>query len=61
MCLTEGTQNALHTDLVIRRSPVMPCRTSDIIVEIILEIPDPNTNIMQIGRVSDALQAGVRQ
>ena len=53
----EGTQDASHTDLVTRRSPAVPCRTSDTIVEIILEIPDPNTNIMQIGRVNDALQA----
>jgi hypothetical protein len=33
----------------------MRCRTSDTIVEIILEIPDPNTDIMQIGCVSDTL------
>ena len=56
-CLTtpEGTQNASHIDLVMRRCPAVPCRTSVTIVEIILEIPDSNTDIMQIGRVSDTL------
>ena len=44
-----------------RNRETMPCRTSDTIVEIILEIPDSNPNIMHIGRVSDAAQVGVRQ
>ena len=36
----------------------MPFRTSDTTVEIILEIPVSNPNIMRIGRVSDEVQVG---
>ena len=62
-CLTDprGHSECLAHDLVIRRSQAVTCRTSGTIVEIILEIPDSNPNIMQTGRVSDAVQAGVRQ
>ena len=64
-----STARATHSTLsfallslsLIRLSQAMTCRTSDTIVEIILEIPDSNPNIMHIGRVSDGTQVGVRQ
>ena len=56
-CLTDprGHSECLAHDLVIRRGKAVTCRTSGTIVEVILEIPDPNTDIMLIGRVSDTL------
>ena len=61
-CATQSTLSfALLSLSLIRRSQAIHCRISGTTVETILEIPDSNPNIMQAGRVNDALQAGVRQ
>ena len=61
-CATQSTFSfALLSLSLMRRSPAVPCRTSDTTVEIVLEIPDSNPNIMHNDRVSDQVQVGVRQ
>jgi len=61
-CATQSTFSfALLSLSLIRRSQAIRCHTGGTIVEIVLEIPDSNPNIMHIGRVSDEVQVGVGQ
>jgi hypothetical protein len=61
-CATQSIFSfALLSLSLMRRSPAVPCRTSDTTVKTILEIPDSNPNIMHNDRASDQVQVGVRQ